>query len=245
MTGEDTIEPNDPSFHVAVESIRDLTIFGHIFDQLGADPGDTTYVKKVKEATKDSVFAHIDQTQSRGRDAQSELLLAANCAAAGFLPIGLEEPDVTCVLNGVKHGIAVKRLKTRKTIRDRISRAANQIERARLPGIIALDCTQALNPRNSRVILESPERSFALSWFERLQNFVATFHNDAQKWVRGNGVLGMVVQDHLILQTQEKEWGLRTMHCWVDTTRSNQRRGRQYNEFRIAYGKGLPNLGKL
>lgn len=121
-----TIQPDHAEFETAIESLRDIRLLEFVFDNLHGDTCDDAFPQLVKRTIKDSVLPQLDLEQSPGRDAQFELYLAALCHASGLRPAVLEEPDVTCVVEGVKFGIAAKRLKSIKEIGNRIKEAADR-----------------------------------------------------------------------------------------------------------------------
>ena len=84
-----------------------------------------------------------DRSHSKGRDAQFELFVAAVCQNAGLHPVAREEPDVTCHIEGIKFGIAAKRIKSVTNLKKHVRKAAQQIEGAGFPGMIALDTNVA------------------------------------------------------------------------------------------------------
>jgi len=240
-----TIAPDDPEFETALEAERDMQVLGFVFDQAAAHPKDMEFHRLVRIALKDSVLPQDDRTQSKGRDAQFELFAAAVCQSSGMLPVAREEPDVTCVVGGIKFGIAAKRVKNVARLEEHVRKAADQIRRARLPGIIALDTCLALNPDNQRITTPIPDEQFGHLYKQALQHFTHAYHDRIQEWVRGNGVRGLVIHDHQVRFQPNGEWLLDSMTWFVCTARENQRRNREFAMFKKQYGKGLPNLQRL
>lgn len=236
------IEPSHPDFETALEAERDLQILSFVFDQAAAKNHDAKFQRLVKSTLKDSVLPQEDRHNSQGRDAQFELFVAAICQRAGLAPVLREEPDVTCVVDGTRFGIAAKRIKNVDNLPARIQDAADQIEKARLPGIIALDTCIALNRENERITAPIPEPVFGEHYLQALKQFARKFHDRIQEWVRGKGVRGIVLHDQQVRLGDDGQWSLQGMSVWISTARENQRRNREFSAFRRAYGKGLPNL---
>jgi len=178
-----SIPPEDPEFQTVLEAERDLQVLGFVFDQGEAHPTDVEFQRLVKKALKDSLLQHQDRGQSKGRDAQFELFVAAICQNAGMLPVSREEPDVTCHVGGIKFGIAAKRIKNVNKLKKHIRKAADQIKKARLPGIIVIDTCVALNRDNERITRPIPDEQFALVYREVMNRFIADFHDSMQDWV--------------------------------------------------------------
>jgi hypothetical protein len=243
LTLADGIIPaDDPEFETALEAERDLQVLVFVFQEAAAHPPEAEFQRLVRKALKDSVLPHEDRAQSKGRDAQFELFVAAICQKAGLQLVAREEPDVTCHIHGVKFGIAAKRMKNVSSLEKHVRKAAEQIEKARLPGIIALDTNLALNPDNERITAPIPDEEFAVVYRQALERFTHRFHDNIQRWIRTKGVRGIVIHDQQVRLHPDGEWELVGMTMHVNTARENQRRNREFALFKEHYRKGLPNL---
>lgn len=236
------VEPNDPGFETVCEAVRDILLFEFVFDHVNNHPGSNKFADRVSTAIKDSVFAQRDRGQSKGRDAQFELYIAAVCEAGGLTPVEFDEPDVTCHVEGVKYGVAAKRFKSVGKLETRLRKAADQIWRTGLPGVIALDLCMALNPDNARMILQIPDEKFADHHSEALKQFVGQRHNKIQECVRGKGVRCVVIHDHVILQDVSREWSLAGFTFWIPVIGQSEREEIEYRMFHDAYCRGLQDL---
>jgi hypothetical protein len=145
------IPPHHPQFDVALEAQRDMQLLSFVFDQFGSVTPSDAYRTLVYKAVRDSALPQKDRVRSVGRDAVFELFVGAVCTSAGLHPVELEEPDVICVLNGMRFGIAAKRVKSAANILKNVEKAVDQIRKSQLPGIVALDTSLAFNPRNRRI----------------------------------------------------------------------------------------------
>jgi hypothetical protein len=239
------ISPDDPEFETALEAERDLQVLGFVFDQARAHPTDAEFHRLVGNALKDSLLPQKDRSQSKGRDAQFELFVAAICQNAHMLPVDREEPDVTCHVGGMKFGIAAKRVKNIGNLKERVRKAADQIENARFPGIIALDTDVALNRDNERITTPIPDEQFGPLYKQAIDRFLDDFHDKIQDWVRGKGVRGIVIHDQQVRFQPDGEWSLVGMTMRVDTARDNHRRHREFAMFNKQYATGLPNVEHL
>ena len=113
--GRPLIQPADPDFETALEAERDLQVLAFAFDVAAAHPTDQKFRDLVKLTLGDSVLPQDNRKQSKGRDFQFELFIAAICQNAGLLPVDRKEPDVTCAVQGVTYGLAAKRVKAPET----------------------------------------------------------------------------------------------------------------------------------
>ncbi len=243
--GGGSIPPEDPEFETALEAERDLQVLGFVFDQGEAHSTDGEFQRLVKKALKDSLLQHQDRGQSKGRDAQFELFVAAICQNAGMLPVSREEPDVTCHVGAIKFGIAAKRIKNVNKLEKHIRKAADQIRKARLPGIIAIDTCVALNRDNERIMRPMPDEQFAFVYRKAMKCFMDDFHDNMQDWVCGKGVRGIVIHDQQVRLQPNGEWSLVGMTMSVKSVRENPARNREFAMFDKQYKTGLPNVEHL
>ena len=243
--GDNIISQNKTYFETALEASREFTLLAFIFDNLNAHPEDSELKRKVKVAMKDSLLPQSDKSLSRGRDAQFELFVYAICLSANLTPVAFEEPDVTCVIESIKCGIAAKRIKSENMLEDRIKDASKQIERAGLPGIIALDTCIALNPQNERFWKPMSNMTFGRLYSARMQRFVQKHDDRFQELVRGKGVRGIIIHDHLPRLIADNEWAIESMNVRHNTARENSRRNKEFELFSQSYLNGLPNREDL
>lgn len=239
------VEPDDPRFGTACEAVRDIKLFEFICDHLNSHRDTDKLAPRVAAAIKDSVFPRDVLGQSKGRDAQFELYIAAVCVASGLEPVEFGEPDVTCHVGAVKYGIAAKRLKRVGKLENRLRKAADQIRRTGLPGIVALDTCVALNPTNARMILEIPDKRFASHHSAVLNEFVRRRHTRIQDCVRGKGVRCIVIHDHLIQQDVSRAWSLGGFTFWIPVVGQSESAENEFRLFRDTYGQGLPNFNHM
>lgn len=239
------ISPDDPGFETALEAERDLQVLGFVFEQAEAHPTDVEFQRLVKKALKDSLLPHEDRSQSKGRDAQFELFVAAICQKAGMHPVSREEPDVICHVGGIKFGIAAKRIKNVTRLEKHVRKAADQIKIAKLPGIIALDTCVALNPHNKRVTTPIPDEQFGPLYSEAIKRFIDNHHDNFQNWVCGKGARGIVIHDQQVRLRPNGEWSLEGMTMFVNFASKNNRRKLDFAMFTKQYKTGLPNVTHL
>jgi len=240
-----TITPDGPSFPIALEAERDLQLLGFVFDQSNPHRARSDFKALVKRMLHDSVLPQNDRQESEGRDSQFELFIAAICQSAGLIPVDYEEPDVTCTVQGIKFGIAAKRLKSITNLDKRVRKAAQQIERANQPGIVALDTCIALNRDNERITTPIPCERFGQLYSQAIRPFAHDKYQRICGWVAGKGVRGIVFHDHQVRFVSDGEWELASMTYWLPTTHEDGRASREYSCFRDGYLKGLPNLHDL
>jgi len=157
----------------------------------------------------------------------------------------LEEPDVTCFVNQNKFGVAAKRIKNVTKLETRVREAAKQIQKSALPGFIAIDTCVALNRDNERITVSMVDEVFMRNHKRALYEFVKYYHDRIQTWVRAKGVRGLIVHDQQVRYLEENRWCTSGMTLWLETTRHNARRSKEYSLFAEKYQLGIPNVENI
>jgi hypothetical protein len=231
------IRPADPDYETAIEAERDLQVLAFVFDVAAAHPTDQKFRDLIKSALGDSVLPQNNRKQSKGRDFQFELFVAAICENAGLLPVEREEPDVTCVVQGVKWGLAAKRIKGAGNLQKRISKGANQIERVGLPGIVVLETSLLFNPNNTRITRPMSDDNFGELHHQGLCRCIQRYADRINEWVRNEGVCGLIFHDQQVRIDLDGNWFLEGMNLRFPLTHHK----REFHSFADGYFAGLPN----
>jgi hypothetical protein len=213
-------------------------VLAFVFDVAAANPADQKFRDLVKLALGDSVLPQDNRKQSKGRDFQFELFVAAICQNAGLLPVQREEPDVTCVLQGVKYGLAAKRVKGAGNLHTRISKAGNQIERAHLPGIIVLETSLLFNPNNARITRPMSDDNFGKLHLQALCRCIKKYADRIHEWVGDKGVRGFIFHDQQVRRVDlNGNWCLEGMNLRFPLEHHQC----EFHCFADGYLAGLPN----
>ena len=162
-----------------------------------------------------------------------------------MLPLYREEPDITCHAGTIKFGIAAKRIKNVTSLEKHVRKAAGQIKKAGLPGIIALDTCVALNRNNERITTPITDEQFGPLYSEAIKRFGDDYCDNFQRWVRGKGARGIVIHDQQVRFKPNGEWLLEGMTMFVNFASKNNRRKRDFAMFTKQYKTGLPNVTHL
>ncbi len=242
VLSSDFIPFDDPRFSTALEAVRDLQQLGFVFDQLQSHRDDDKFKALVKKTLKDSTLPQNDREQSVGRNSQFHLYLAAVCQNAGLHPVTYDEPDISCTINGREFGIAAKRIKSLHQIKRHIKKAADQIQGAGRPGIIAIELSLAWNPNNAPIISRLHSQMYVTISVLKATQLFDRYHADIFRWVQGHGVLGVLVFDFSIRLRQDNQWGLDGMSTWLETTQGNEQAKADYRLFYDRFLAGVPNL---
>ncbi len=97
-----------------------------------------------RDLVKGKLRPEEDNQNTRPRDRLVELYIAAAASRAG-LDVDLCEPDFAVTIAGQRYGIAVKRLKSDKTLMERAEYGAKQVTRATGLGLVFIDVCNLMN----------------------------------------------------------------------------------------------------
>lgn len=127
---------------------------------------------------------------SPAHDFQFESYVAAVVELSGF-SIRFAEPDVVVQNGANSFGIAAKRPSSKRKIEKHCRKAANQISRSGLPGIVALDVSSALYPDQC---VNTNDLAGALTFVQVAANdFVSKNYHMLRDACIDDGVLGILV----------------------------------------------------
>lgn len=238
------IKPEDKDFEVTCEAIRDITQLEFFFDRVNLSSESQDLRPKVQQLISDAVLPQDSTAQSPGRDVQAELFVFAACRKTGLNP-SFKEPDIVCSLDHQKVTVAVKRIKNLKQLVKRIREGADQITKAGGCGVIVVDVVIALNPNNYRVIAKIPDVVFGLKWMCLLKKVVNSYHAKIQEVIKGKGVLGVILHDHLVRMDSNSHWGLETMTYRIPAAEIDISLSSCLDAFSERYKDAFPNLTRL
>ena len=234
------VQPGDPNFEIACESMRDIQQLEFIFDQLLDQGAPNDIGQHVRRMLGDSVFPQDDRIKSRGRDAQCELLVAAICTKAELGTVTGVEPDIQCTINGQLLGLAVKRIKSDDRLEQNIRKGAHQVQQSKLPGIIVADISLAFNPENRRIEVPITDERFMKLHIEAVRRIVDLYHDRLQHWIRAKGVLGLILHDHQVRLHPTRGWEMDSLTTSVRALGLEQDQDANFASFVQSYERGLP-----
>jgi len=232
------ISENDSHFETAREALRDFRQLEFFFDQIVLDPEKGKYIPIIKRIIKDSVLPQDDIENSHGRDAQSEAFAFAVCKNAGMNP-AFEEPDITCSIDACKIGIAVKRIKSYSQLEKRLMKAAEQIEKMGMPGVISADMTLAVNPENFSIVTNQNEDHVQSWWTAEMNKRTCQLNDAGWPAVGAKGVLGVFFHEHCPV-CLNGNYTLRSMTYGIKTATNETEI--LWLEFKNKFIEGLPEL---
>lgn len=138
-----------------LEGTRDFKELALIVEQLVAPGSSSIVLKKVHDVLGGAPRSR-DDTNSLARDTQFELYVAALCQYAG-IPVEVREPDIIIKPAGVRLGVAAKRVKSARKVRERVHEGGAQLKRAGLVGIVALNLDELVPLNDQRLFRDSAE----------------------------------------------------------------------------------------
>ena len=234
------IEPDNPDYAVALESIRDMYQLRLIVDTMDAHRESPEFELAASLLRKDSALPQDERKDTPGRNHQFQLYVAAVCTNAS-LPTRHHEPDVTCVVGGTLFGIAAKRLRSIGALEENVKDAADQVRRACIPGIVAFDLTLAQNPTNRRITSSLETQFYVYLSQARCRDLFERNGEVIRLAVAGKGVLAIWTYESTLRLTTDRTWSHDCWSFWFDT-KMDESEEALLNEFRAGFLKGVPNL---
>ena len=238
-------ETSGQRFELAAQALRDVLRIAFAFEQLCDVLPDADLRRKIHRLVKDSPLPQDDKQNTPGRDAQSELFVAAVCQASGLNP-RFDEPDVVVTCEDREYGLAVKRLKSLDRLGEHFKKAVKQIVGAGLPGFVVLDMVLAANPENAALCFAINDARFRQLESNRFRPLIREHLADFMKWKAGHPVRGVIILDHVAGPVdEERHWGLKSWTHFEYLEPHNQRKRREASQFFGKFKSGLPNLARL
>lgn len=235
------VPPDDPHFLTAVESTRDLYQLRMIVNQLEAHRDQQEFIQNVVLMLQDAALPQKSGQKTTGRNYQFHLYLAAVCLNGGHF-VRHEEPDITCIIGGTKYGVAAKRLTSPRGLKDHVKKGADQIQRAGVPGIVALDLTIARNRKNVPMIspLWNQHRHFLRDAKNR--QFHERYSADFIELGVKTGMLAVLTIEFTLRVSPEQKWALEGAMFWLPTTGGEKHAEQQFCRFQSGFLGGMPNV---
>lgn len=103
-------------------------------------------IKLLRRIVKDPTLPASAKSNSFGRDAQEELLVASILQRGGA-KVYLQEPDIVCHINRYRFVIAVKRAKSPSNWEQNLRKADEQIKKYGGLGVVALEISEAISSK--------------------------------------------------------------------------------------------------
>lgn len=236
----DFIPFDHADFSTALEALRDLHQLRFIFEELREHRDTKAFYNVAKHMVNDSPLPQ-DDANSPGRDRQFELYLAAICQKAGLIPICYDEPDVVCTVDGVKFGIAAKRIKSQSMLAlgKHIKKAARQLAGQSLPGIVALDLTLSRNPTNKPMTSRLKEQVFPIISDAKSRQLYELHKETIQRWIAHMNVRAILLVEFNYSIKPNNRWGQDGTLFWIPASGGLDS---LFESFFDAFSKGIPNV---
>lgn len=227
---------DDSNFDVAREAIRDARIMEFFFDQFNCTEPSTALTETIRRAVADAPLPQECSSKTTGRDAQTELYVAAICAKAKLQP-DFVEPDLMLQFDEEAIGIAVKRTKSEGQIEEHIRKGAKQIAKAGVPGHVILDLSVAFNPENTPLI-GVRDTSLQQAHMQARRHFADQYFSRIVEWTKDRGVISLILLDSLLREHPTESWTLDSFTYFIPLDQSHGGRQR-YLPFRRQFENGL------
>ncbi len=202
----------------------------------------SVWLALLREACKDdAVLDPLDPRIARGRNAQHHLFCGGVAIKANVFS-GFCEPDLRVTFEGQAWGIACKRLKSPLQFRDQLTGARDQIVGQQIPGVIAVDLTEALNPGNEHLLTPPADDVIATKTIAAVQGFIA--NHDIESWLSTTWVRGLVCIYWQRLQVAADKMGINTTSLFVPCCWRHETRRAEFGRFQEAWSRGFPTTAE-
>lgn len=185
-----------PELALAVEEMPDLCLVIEHFTPFAQDKAIER--RLIEVVRKGAVWSTDKGSQSRARDFQWEMVLAASLARLGVAARLVDPPDLVVAWNGLELGVAAKRPKSQTTggVLDCLRDGVEQVVRFGLPGVVAADLSVVAEFHNRPAQVASHAaagRALDIRCAEAAQSILAAFDTPR----RHPRLLGVLVRLHL------------------------------------------------
>lgn len=160
--------PPDELLRICHRALAELHDFREIVTTFSAAPEVDGWRKRVREALGGGVLRTDERRHIRARDTQFELVVAALLRQKGC-DVRFEEPDIVASAGGVTFAVAAKRPRSRRNLDNLIHDAGNQLVRANLNGLLAIDTSVIVNPDDGHYISVNPAQDTQQIWTQSIE----------------------------------------------------------------------------
>jgi hypothetical protein len=203
------VTPDHPDFAIALEAIRDFTLFEFILERWPFAAGHRDGTLRLKTALKDAADPHIPASRTPGRDTQLELFIAVALHRSG-LQVDFGTPDVRVRIDGRYCFFEAKRPKTSESIDNAVRTAVEQIEDSGCPGVIFVDVSVAFNPTGVRIVRAMSNEECRLRHRQALRHCIRPHERELFRSMEGTPVAGILFQDHQLRAAPDEGWLLQS-----------------------------------
>lgn len=207
------------------------------------------FLSRLRRSAQDPVLSGDSRAASQGRDAQFELCVAAIAARAGFI---VEEPDPpsadwVLTLPVRRFALEAKRIKSFETLEGHVRKAAKQIARSSVGGVIVVDYSRAAMPSGNLLPHHVPDPMLDRAQQLRGEALMQRYRKPIRQWVASSPVGIVVMHDHIVRPAAMTSvgfvpWGLHGFWDALHLTEVDSARRRHFDEFWNLFGTALPNL---
>ena len=206
-TGGLTVSIDVPLFAQALLEIQVIDTIVRGLTQPSPLPG---WERRVQEILRGAAKPQDELNFSAARDFQFELVLAASLRLVGY-EVALEEPDVVVKSVLPRIGFAAKRPRSLQTVEANVRAADKQISRSRMAGVIALDLSLLMSPKNLPVTVDDPAIAEKLI-IQTVDGFIHDNHERIADVIDHRWTFGILVYGSVLLQ--RRDFSVATYRRW-------------------------------
>lgn len=212
---ESTVQKDHPKWRLFVQSLKDVQEYWFMIEVFGEDLAQPPFLDRFARSLKDSPHPADSGADTPGRNTQFELFLAAIARRAGLTVRhpGGAGADWIVSTSQKRWSLEAKRIKSVEKIERHVKKAASQIIRSGIGGVIAIDISLAQNPRCKPLPRFVTDGQIDVAQKARMNAFVNEYQKSIAGWIGSANVGFVIVHDFVIrpgLPTSpaKEPWGL-------------------------------------
>jgi hypothetical protein len=243
------VQDSHAEWRIFVQSLKDVQEYWFIIEILKEKLVESPFFDRFARSLLDSTHPMDSGASSPGRDAQFELFLAAIAARAGVAVGQLGDAGADWILSASarRWSLEAKRIKSFDKMERHLKKAANQIVRSRVGGVIAMDISLAGNPSCKPLSRFFTVIEIDTAHEGRMNAFAQEHQQSIMKWIGSANVGFVLLHDFVIrpaLKTSstQEPWGLIELWGKVDLIAADSSNRQHYDDLWRLVEVGVPNL---
>jgi hypothetical protein len=243
------IHETDPNWPIFVQSLKDVQEYWFMIEILGDRLMGSPFLDRFAQSLWDPTHPLDSGASTPGRDAQFESFLAAIATRAELKVDKPGNAGADWVLTSpTGHwSLEAKRIKSLKKMETHFRKAASQIVKSEIGGVIAMDISLACNSNCKPLPGSITDTQIDKAHEERMNVFVDKYQTSIEKWMGPANVGFVLLHDFVIRTANVTEMGHESaglFELWrkVDLIAADSSNRHHYDELWSFVNVALPNL---
>jgi hypothetical protein len=246
---KDVVQKDHKQWRIFVQSLKDVQEFWFMVEVLGEGLAQPPFLDRLARSLKDSPHPADSGVDTPGRNTQFELFLAAIAKRAGLMVRHPGGAGADWILSASQErwSLEAKRIKSIKRMKEHVKKAAAQIIKSEIGGIIAIDVSLVRNP-DCKALPPYVTDDEIYAWHEGdVKVFVDEYQKSVGEWI-GSANVGFVlmhdfvVRPALIASPSQEPCGLIEFWGKMDMLAADSSGRHHYDALWQLLAVAMPNL---